>query len=129
MIFNDSVLPNFTLLTTSKLENIIISSDEIVSFIRNLNKGKANGPDDVSAHMLILCDETIAVPLKLIYEQILATGIFPHIWKSANFTPIHKKVTNNLSKMIDLFLCYQYVVKSLRKLFSTSYTCVLPLII
>ena len=87
----DNVLPNFTLLTTSKLENIIISSDEIVSLIRNLNKGKANGPDDVSAHMLILCDETIAIPLKLIYEQILATGIFPHIWKSANLTPIHKK--------------------------------------
>ena len=38
-------------LTTSKLENIIISSDEIVSLIRNLNKGKAHdGPDDISAH-------------------------------------------------------------------------------
>ena len=83
-MINDSVLPNFTL-TTSKFENFIISSDEIVSLIRNLNKGKANGPDDVSAHMLILCDETIAIPLKLIYEQVLATGIFPNIWKSANF--------------------------------------------
>ena len=92
-----------------------------MSLIRNLNKGKANGPDDVSAHMLILCDETIAIPLKLIYEQVLATGIFPNIWKSANLTPIHKK-GDNLSKMIDLFLCNQYVVKFLRKLYLTSYT-------
>ena len=97
-MINDSVLPNFTLLTTSKFENIIISSDEIISLIRNLNKGKANGPDDVSAHMLILCDETIAPPLKLIYEQILATGIFPRIWKSANLTPIHKKGDKQLVK-------------------------------
>ena len=72
---------NFTPLTTSKLENIIISSDEIVSLIRNLNKGKAHGSDDISAHMLILCDYTIVIPLKLIYEQILTTGIFPDIWK------------------------------------------------
>ena len=128
-MINDSVLPNFTLLTTSKFENFIISSDEIVSLIRNLNKGKANGPDDVSAHMLILCDETIAIPLNFFYEQVLAIGIFPNIWKSANLTPIHKKVTNNLSKIIALFHCYQYVVKCLRKLYLTSYTCFLLLII
>ena len=41
--------------------------------------------------MLILCDDTIVIPLKLIYEQILITGIFPDIWKSANLNPIHKK--------------------------------------
>ena len=92
-----------------------------VSLIRNLNKGKAHGPDDISAHMLILCDDTIVIPLKLIYEQILITGIFPDIWKSANLNPIHKKVINNLSIITGLFLCYPYVVKSLRKLSSTSY--------
>ena len=48
--------------------------------------------------MLILCDETIAIPLKLIYEQVLATGIFPNIWKSANLTPIHKKGDKQLVK-------------------------------
>ena len=47
--------------------------------------------DDISAHMLILCDDTIVIPLKLIYGQILITSIFPDIWKSANVNPIHKK--------------------------------------
>ena len=97
-LINDSVLPNITLLTTSKFENIIISSDEILSLIRNLNKGKANGPDDVSAHMLILCDDTIAFSLKLIHERNLATGIFPRVWISANLTPIHKKGDKQLVK-------------------------------
>ena len=67
--------------TTSKLENIIISSDEIASLIRNLNKGKAHGPADRSAHRPIMCDDTIVIPLKLIYEQILTIGIFPDMWK------------------------------------------------
>ena len=96
-LISDVVLPNFTLLTTSKLENIIISSDEIISLIPNLRKGKRNSPDDVSVHMLILCG-TIAIPLKLIYECILATGIFPRIWKSADVTPIHKKGDKQLVK-------------------------------
>ena len=48
--------------------------------------------------MLILCDETVAIPLKLIYEQVLATGIFPNIWKSVNLTPIHKKGDKQLVK-------------------------------
>ena len=131
-LINGSVLPNFTLLTTSKFDNFIISSDEIVALIRNSNKGKANGdeivalirnsnkgkangdeivalirnsnkgkangPDDASAHMLILCDETIAIPLKLIFEQVLATGIFPNIWKSAILTLLHKKGDKQLVK-------------------------------
>ena len=40
----------------------------------------------------------IAIPLKLIYEQVLATVIFPNIWKSANLTPIHKKGDKQLVK-------------------------------
>ena len=48
--------------------------------------------------MLILCDENISIPLKLIYEQVFATGIFPNIWKSVNLTPIHKKGDKQLLK-------------------------------
>ena len=80
--------------------DIVIPLDEIFSFIRNLNKGKATGPDEISAQML-MCDDSIATPLRIIYENILSSGIYPNIWKSANLTPIHKKgdkqLVNNLS--------------------------------
>ena len=36
----------------------------IISLVRNSNKEKANGANDVSAHMPILCVGTIAIPLK-----------------------------------------------------------------
>ena len=34
---------------------------------------------------------TFCVPLKIIFENILETGIFPDQWKVANVTPVHKK--------------------------------------
>ena len=90
-LINDSVLPQFHYLTESRIEGINISSDEITSLIRSLDKGKAGGSDQISSHMILLCDDSITVPLKLIFDQILATGIYPDSWKLANVTPIYKK--------------------------------------
>ena len=33
----------------------------------------------------------MCVPLKIIFDNILETGIFPDQWKEANVTPVHKK--------------------------------------
>ena len=66
--------------------------------IRSLNKVKACGPDNVSAQMLIMCDDTVTLPLQIIFKQILATGIFPAAWKMANVTPIYKKGDKQLVK-------------------------------
>ena len=41
--------------------------------------------------MLKICDESLILPLKLIFRNIITTGVFPDIWKQANITPIHKK--------------------------------------
>ena len=41
--------------------------------------------------MLLLCGDTVALPLKIIFSNILATGVYPDIWKIANVTPVHKK--------------------------------------
>ena len=90
-IINDSMLPNFNYITDSRLDIIRVTSNEILSLIRKLNEGKATGPDQISAHMLLICDETIVAPLKIIFENILLSGIYPEKWKLANVTSIHKK--------------------------------------
>ena len=41
--------------------------------------------------MLILCDDSVILPLKIIFKNILLTSIYPGILKSANVTPIFKK--------------------------------------
>ena len=41
--------------------------------------------------MIQLCGERLCIPLKIIFQNILETGIFPDRWKEANITPVHKK--------------------------------------
>ena len=93
---NDSTLPNLTYLTNSKIDDFTISYDEITLLIRSLSTGKAGRPDGISTQMLLLCDDTVTVPLKIIFEQILTTGVFPDLWKTANVTPIHKKANKQI---------------------------------
>ena len=90
-LINNSSIPNMAYLTEQRLRSIPITNDDILSLIRGINKNKANDPDEVSARMLSICDESIILPLKLIFTNIVSTGIYPHIWKQANVTPIHKK--------------------------------------
>ena len=96
LVINDSILPQFQFLTNEKIDMISIQENEITSLIRNLNPNKAMGSDGLSAHMLLLCDSSISLPLKLIFQNILESSIYPNQWKLANVTPIHKKgQTNN----------------------------------
>ena len=48
--------------------------------------------------MLLLCGDTVAPPLKIIFTNILSTGIYPDLWKLADVTPIHKKDDKQLIK-------------------------------
>ena len=41
--------------------------------------------------MIKLCGEGLSIPLQLIFQNIIRTGIFPDQWKEANVTPVHKK--------------------------------------
>ena len=90
-IVTSSVLPNLTFLTDKRIYQITIGNDEIISLIRNINPHKANGSDGISGKMLILCDDSVILPLKIIFKNILLTSIYPGIWKSANVTPIFKR--------------------------------------
>ena len=88
---NDSILPDFDYITDKRLNTIPFNNDDILVRIRSLNKNKSSEPDEISARMLTICDESIVKPLRLIFTNILNTGIYPDIWKQANLTPIHKK--------------------------------------
>ena len=91
LIANVSVLPMFSYVTNSRNGIIQINEQEILSLIRGINAAKSSGPDEISGRMLLLCDSSLVHPLKLIFENILSTGIYPEMWKPANVTLIHKK--------------------------------------
>ena len=84
-IVNNSVLPNLTLLTDQKIENISIGNCDIISLIRNINPNKASGSDGISGKMQLICDETV------VFRNIIETSKYPDVWKLANVNPIFKK--------------------------------------
>ena len=88
-IVNSSVLPVLNFLTEKRTDHITIKNDEIVSLIRKINPGKATGFDGISGQMLLLCDDSVILPLKIIFSNILSTSNYPNLWKVANVIPIH----------------------------------------
>ena len=88
---NHSVLPNFNYLTNEKIERIPIENNDIISLIRKLNPTKANGSDGIFGQMLLLCDDSVILPLRIIFRNILSTAAHPDIWKLVNVTPIFKR--------------------------------------
>ena len=48
------------------------------------------------ARILKICDDSIALPLFLIYKKCIDEKLFPKQWKRANLIPTHKKNEKNL---------------------------------
>ena len=46
--------------------------------------------------MIILCGDSIITPLRIIFENIISTRIFPDGWKIANVVPVHKKESKDV---------------------------------
>ena len=87
----NSELPELHFLTNSRISTFDINMNEIKDIINGLSTKKAHGPDHISVNMVKLCGHHLYVPLKIIFINILETGIFPDQWKEANVTPVHKK--------------------------------------
>ena len=96
-------------MTDKRINSVRIESEEILTLIRNLNPNKAAGSDGISGQMLILCDNSVVKPLKIIFESILQTSVYPDVWKQANVTPIFKKddkqLVNNYRPISLLPIC------------------------
>ena len=110
---NQSTLPPFIYKTDNRINDIPIQEDKILSLIRNIDPKKAHGPDNITGQILRLCDESIVLPLKHIFTEILKTSTYSNAWKHALYKKVYKKMTNNLSKIIDQYPYDHYVEKSL----------------
>ena len=85
-VINDIVLPNFNYLTNEKIEHIHIEN-------------KDSGSDGIYGQMLLLGDDSVILPLGIIFTNILSTAIYPDMWKLGNVTPIFKKGDKLLIKL------------------------------
>ena len=95
---NNSTLPQFSFLTNSRIDNIIIDHDNILKIIKDLNPAKAHGNDGISLRMSEICEKSIIAPLKIIFNKALLSNTFPGTWKIGNIVPVHKKESKQLVK-------------------------------
>ena len=83
-----------------------------------LNPNKATGSDGISGQMLLLCDNSVVLPLKIIFQNILDQSTYPDLWKLANVTPIYKKEDKQLVKNYRPISLLPICGKIFEKLFS-----------
>ena len=84
-------LPEFKLLTDSKLDLIFTTPDEVRKILQTLNTCKASGPDGISNKILKECAHSLCVPLARLFNLSFQSGKFPSCWKLANVVPLYKK--------------------------------------
>ena len=95
---NDSVLPKLTFASDCRINNFLIQHDDVIRIIRDLNPAKADGYDGISIRMIKMCDVSIVIPLRIIFNKALTTGVYSDIWKRGNVVPVHRKDIKTLVK-------------------------------
>jgi len=65
-------------------------SEEILSEINYLQKGRSPGPDVIPTDFLIGTKFNIVKPLQILFTESLRTGELPRAWKLAIITPLFK---------------------------------------
>ena len=91
-------MPPFAYKTNVRINSFRINHNDISLTIKNIDLNKAHGCDNISIKMIQICGESIALPLKLLFETALKEKKFPDIWKLANVVPVHKKEEKKLLK-------------------------------
>ena len=72
ILANQSELPtNLSFRTDKRLPSVTFSAEDKGKIIQGLQHNKAHGHDDISIHMLKICDDTIRKPLEMIFSQPL----------------------------------------------------------
>ncbi len=89
-------LTNMRIFVKSKIEPSdmfsipIMSEDQVLKFLGDLDETKTTGKDGVSANLLKMAAHVLAKPLTNILNLSIKTDQFPTQWKTGRVTPIHK---------------------------------------
>ena len=95
---NNDDLPPFTYVTDARLDQIIVTEEQVKQILLSLTTNKSTGPDFISNKLLKECADTLCGPLTYIFQLSLQQGIYPDSWKEAMITAIFKKIDPSFTK-------------------------------
>ena len=85
------------------LSELVISPDDVLAALLNLDTNKATRPDGISPRLLRETAHQIAPSLGQLFNKSLSSGSLPNELKLATSHQCSKKVTNIMSRTIVLF--------------------------
>lgn len=68
----------------------LISTSDIVYYIRTTKSSIYSGPDGIPACILTNCANALAIPLSIMFNVSLKYGYFPEVWKKSFIIPLFK---------------------------------------
>ena len=77
------------------LSEIIVTKEAVNNKLKKLNPAKAMGPDKIPSIVLKELSEELSLPLSIIFNKSLHSGIVPSEWKTAEVSAIFKKGKNS----------------------------------
>ena len=72
------------------MSDVVITEQEVESFLSTLDTNKATGSDEIPAKLLKETSSVIT-PLCKLFNKSLQLGKVPRDWKLANVVPVYKK--------------------------------------
>ena len=90
---NVDEIPNFDKRTksTDDIETVEVTEEEMLKLLQNLKADKSPGTDEIHPRLLKECAQSLAKPLKMLFDLSMKTSRIPSEWKVAEVRPIYKK--------------------------------------
>jgi hypothetical protein len=89
------------------IDNIVLSEEEVMAVVMNLDSNKAQGPDNIPARLLKETAVQITISLCALFNKSLRVGVLPIVSGSLQMWSLSINMERRLtSKTIDQFRCY-----------------------
>jgi len=89
-VTDDPVSPVPSQVYEGRMGDVLVSVSKVKEVLMKLDVNSAIGPDEIHPMLLKSCAEQISVPLSLIFNMSLRSGVLPDCWKSSLVVPLFK---------------------------------------
>ena len=79
------------------MNDIVVSKDGVIKFLKGLNPSKALGPDELHPRVLKDLATELGPVFAYLFQQSTDTGKIPKEWSLANICPLFKKIDRSLA--------------------------------
>lgn len=86
----DSLLDYDESKSTLNISSVNITLARVLDELKKLNLNKGSGSDNLPPIFIRECANELALPITLIFQTSIDTGVFPNKWKQSLVTPIPK---------------------------------------